>query len=193
MIPKISLFIQYSLHFEGFNFCSPSLSINDHQSLSKLSPTSIVCLSFSSTNPNLFFVFKFLPFWFQFLDCIVCNGILPWHWCCEQGICLIPLNERLSEEHKSFIVKIQFRWFLELNDNTKLGRNILNELLVRWVDSSGGFCFGEKVVEFKEIDVCLGTEKEWVSQVLWSWKTWFVVDIRFSVERTWKLAFITFL
>lgn len=33
---------------------------------------------------------------------------------------------------------------------------MLNELCVRWVNSRSKFCFGEKFVEFKEIDVCLG-------------------------------------
>lgn len=56
----------------------------------------------------------------------------------------------------SLIKKTSFRWFLDLTNHVKLGRNILNELLVRWVDSSGGFLFGDRVVQFNENDFCLG-------------------------------------
>lgn len=56
----------------------------------------------------------------------------------------------------TLIGKTPFSWFLELLDIVKLGRNVWNELCVRWVDFRGGFWFGEKFVEFKEMDVCLG-------------------------------------
>ncbi|WVY98912.1 hypothetical protein V8G54_031063 [Vigna mungo] len=45
---------------------------------------------------------------------------------------------------------------LELYDNVKLNTKVLNELYVRWIDSRGEFCFGEKIVEFNEMDMCLG-------------------------------------
>ncbi|WVZ26342.1 hypothetical protein V8G54_004886 [Vigna mungo] len=65
------------------------------------------------------------------------------------------LNAILSEEQKCVISKTPFAWFLELQDNLKIGRNILSDLLIIWVDERGGFLFGEKFVEFKELDVTL--------------------------------------
>ncbi|XP_014514301.1 uncharacterized protein LOC106772422 [Vigna radiata var. radiata] len=65
------------------------------------------------------------------------------------------LNAILTEEHKDVISKTPFAWFLELQDNLKIGRNILSDLLIRWVDERGGFKFGDKFVEFKEVDVSL--------------------------------------
>ncbi|KOM49470.1 hypothetical protein LR48_Vigan08g029700 [Vigna angularis] len=65
------------------------------------------------------------------------------------------LNEVLSMEQKSMISNTPFCWFLELKENVKISRNVLNELLIRWVDESGCFRFGERVVELKAIDVCL--------------------------------------
>ncbi|WVY92330.1 hypothetical protein V8G54_037844 [Vigna mungo] len=65
------------------------------------------------------------------------------------------LNAILSEEQKCIILKTPFSWFLELQETLKIGRNILSDLLIRWVDERGGFLFGEKLVEFNEVDVTL--------------------------------------
>ncbi|XP_022634551.1 uncharacterized protein LOC111241305 [Vigna radiata var. radiata] len=65
------------------------------------------------------------------------------------------LNEILTDEQKDIISQSPFKWFLELNDDIKLGRNILSDLLQRWDDERGGFCFGDKYVELKELDVTL--------------------------------------
>ncbi|BAT74063.1 hypothetical protein VIGAN_01165400 [Vigna angularis var. angularis] len=61
----------------------------------------------------------------------------------------------LTDKQKASISQTPFQWFLELNDDIKLGRNILSDLLERWDDERGGFWFGEKFVELKEVDVTL--------------------------------------
>ncbi|BAT88811.1 hypothetical protein VIGAN_05242500, partial [Vigna angularis var. angularis] len=63
------------------------------------------------------------------------------------------LNRRLTPKQRSFIQRTPFGWFLELHENVKISRSLLNELCVRWVDSRGEFCFGEKIVEFKELSL----------------------------------------
>ncbi|WVZ21435.1 hypothetical protein V8G54_008757 [Vigna mungo] len=65
------------------------------------------------------------------------------------------LNGILTDEQKGIISQSPFKWFLELKDDIKLGRNILSDLLERWDHERGGFCFGGNFVELKEIDVTL--------------------------------------
>ncbi|WVZ19925.1 hypothetical protein V8G54_007247 [Vigna mungo] len=48
------------------------------------------------------------------------------------------LNEILTEKQKAIILQTPFQWFLELNDDIKLGRNLLSDLLERWDDERGG-------------------------------------------------------
>ncbi|BAU01602.1 hypothetical protein VIGAN_11087000, partial [Vigna angularis var. angularis] len=69
---------------------------------------------------------------------------------------ICTLNERLTDEHRSLIAKTPFGWFLDVNVNVKLGRNILSELLGKWDDSSSGFVVGNKVLNINENDFYLG-------------------------------------
>ncbi|BAT81898.1 hypothetical protein VIGAN_03180900 [Vigna angularis var. angularis] len=69
---------------------------------------------------------------------------------------ICTLNERLTDEHRSLIAKTPFAWFLDLNVNVKLGKNILSELLGKWDDSSSGFFVGNKVLNINENDFYLG-------------------------------------
>ncbi|XP_014501090.1 uncharacterized protein LOC106761967 isoform X2 [Vigna radiata var. radiata] len=65
------------------------------------------------------------------------------------------LNALLIEEHRCIISKTPFKWFLDLQDNLRIGMNILSDLLTKWIDERGGFLFGENFVQFKEVDVTL--------------------------------------
>ncbi|XP_052725326.1 uncharacterized protein LOC128194250 [Vigna angularis] len=69
---------------------------------------------------------------------------------------ICTLNERLTKEHRSLIATTPFAWFLDVNVNVKVGRNILSELLGKWDDCSSGFIVGNKVLNINENDIYLG-------------------------------------
>ncbi|XP_052725848.1 uncharacterized protein LOC128194361 [Vigna angularis] len=69
---------------------------------------------------------------------------------------ICTLNERLTDEHRSLIARTPFAWFLDVNVNVKVGRNILSELLGKWDDCSSGFLVGNKVLNINENDIYLG-------------------------------------
>lgn len=74
------------------------------------------------------------------------------------------MNECLTNEYRSLIAKILFRWFLDLSGNVKLGRNILSELLVKWMDSNNcSLLIGDKLVSVneKEFFFRFGVEFRW--------------------------------
>ncbi|WVZ02749.1 hypothetical protein V8G54_023555 [Vigna mungo] len=66
------------------------------------------------------------------------------------------LNNQLTQEHRSVIYGIPFHWFLDLSPKVRITRNILSELVVKWVDSGGSFLIGDKLVPMTENDFCLG-------------------------------------
>jgi len=66
------------------------------------------------------------------------------------------LNNKLTDEQKSFIRGTPFGWMVELTESVKIPRNLLTPLISRWVERLGGFRMSAEVVGFTYLDVCLG-------------------------------------
>jgi len=68
------------------------------------------------------------------------------------------LNNKLTDEQKSFIRGTPFGWMVELIESVKISRNLLTLLISRWVERLGGFDMSAEVVVFTYLDVCLGLD-----------------------------------
>ncbi|AES60472.2 hypothetical protein MTR_1g050140 [Medicago truncatula] len=67
---------------------------------------------------------------------------------------ITKVNEKLTELQRSEIQKTPFKWLLSLPKKLKISENLLEELVERWDDRSGGFAIQGRIIRFTPLDVC---------------------------------------